>query len=193
MLDCRDIVDAVYLYVKDIFIEKLYSSEVKSKTSSENHMTNESLKKKEDGDIATTTNTNVKELNVEASENVETKIERVDETEVRLIIRQNVQDKTHYALASVCSNLAKLDRMYRELRGYESQPEFSEYFLDISKEFPLSDRFVFPCVMFVSSMVLIDIDEEQSDKFYDKYACAVSEIASEFPMESESIVEKYPY
>lgn len=193
MLDCRDILDAVYFYVKDIYIARFYSSEVKSKTSSENHMTNESLKEKADVDVATTTNTNVKETNVDVSENVESKIERMSESDVRMTIRQNVQEKTCYALASVCSNLAKLDRMYRELKGYDAQPEFSEYFLDTVDEFPLSDRFVFPCVMFVSSMVLIDVDEAQSDKFYDKYACSVSQIASEIPMESESIAEKYPY
>ena len=193
MLDCRDILDAVYSYVKDIYIAKYYSAEVKNKISNESRMANESLKEKEDGDIATTTNTNVKELNVNFSENVRSKIERESEYEVGIIIRQNVQEKMSFALASVCANLAKLDRMYRELKGCESQPEFSEYYLDIADDFPLSERFVFPCVMFVSSMVLVDVDEKQSDKFYDKYACSVSEIASEFCMESESIVEKYPY
>lgn len=79
------------------------------------------------------------------------------------------------------------------LRAYDAQTEFSEFVIDVIDEFPLSERFAFPCIMFVSSMILIDIDEDKSDTFYDKYATAVSLITSEIPFECGSTAEKYPY
>lgn len=93
----------------------------------------------------------------------------------------------------MCGNLATLDRQYRKVHGLEEQGEFSTFFLDVDNDFPLSDRFAYPSVLFVSSMMLIDVDDNISDAYYEKYADIVSKIVLEIPFESSSTAEKYPY
>ena len=193
MMDCRDILDAVYLQVCDSYIAYFYSSDIKSKTVSESHDASENLKKTETSEPVAATTTTTKQSANDFTETVKSGVERSKEEDVRSEIRLNVQEKFPYALATVCANLARLDKMYRRLKGLEEQPKFSEYFLDVGDTFPLSDRFVFPCIMFVSSIVLMDINEKRSDKYYKKYVETAKSIALEIPCEIASIVEKYPY
>ena len=192
-MDCRDILDAVYVHTKDTYIAKFYTSEVKSKTLSENQDLNENLKKTVLEDPRSETNTNFQESNTDVSETVKSSVERAPESEIKLEIRKVVQEKFPYALASVCCNLAALDKMYRAIKNLNEQPRFCEYILDVGDDFPLSDRFVFPCVMFVCSLVLLDLDEKRSDYFYKRYVKATEEIVSEIPMDTHPIKEKYHY
>lgn len=138
-------------------------------------------------------NINTKEITSTLNETVKEITERKSEEEVIIDIRMELEEKFPYALAAVCSNLAKLDRLYRAEHECEPQAEFCEFYLDIPDEFPLCERFFYPCSMFVSSMVLIDVDEKKSDEFYEKYASVVSKIADELSFKSGSTVEKYPY
>ena len=193
MIDCRDILDAVYAQTKDSYIAYFYSSDIKSKTVSENNDISENLKKTETSEPLVETNTNTKQSTTDFTETVKSSVERMMESDVRNEIRKSIQEKFPYALGSVCGNLAQLDKMYRTTRGLDPQPEFSEYYLDVGDEFPLADRFVFPCVMFVSSIVLLDINEKKSDKYYKKYVDCVEIIASEILGVKEKIQEKYPY
>ena len=190
---CRDIFNAVYINVRGSYISKFYSSKSKVKTLSENLTEEENLIMTETSDPTGETNVNSRQSGTTLSENITESVQRTNETEVANKIRSDVEEKFPFALASVCGNLAALDREYRKLNGYEEQPEFSKYLLETTDDFPLSDRFAFPCIMFVSSMILIDVDEDKSDAFYDKYATAVSLIASKIPFECTSTVEKYPY
>ncbi len=193
IFDCKKIIDAVYMYVRDVYITNFYSKNVKSKTVTENQDVNESLKKTKTVEPISETDIGLKESATDFSETVISSVERLSEDDLKLEIMFKIEDKFNYALAAVCSDLATLDKMYREKMGYDEQPEFSHYFLSISDEFPLCERFVFPCVMFVSSMVVLDVDEKQSDKFYEKYAYSMAQIISKFPTEQGPIVEKYPY
>ena len=192
-MDCRDILDAVYVHTKDTYIAKFYTSEVKSKTLSENQDLNENLKKTVLEDPRSETNTNFQESNTDVSETVKSSVERAPESEIKLEIRKVVQEKFPYALASVCCNLAALDKMYRAIKNLNEQPRFCEYILDVGDDFPLLDRFVFPCVMFVCSIVLADLDEKRSDYFYKRYVKATEVIVSEIPMDTHPIKEKYHY
>ena len=192
-VECRDIFNAVYTYVRGSYISNLYSSKVKT--------TIENAQDVEDGSDETTThgenNTksnryqkeNYKDINLSVKE----KTERDDESKVADKIRMDIDEKFPFALASVCSNLAVIDKEYRKIKEMDEQPDFSEYILEVDDEFPLADRFVFPAIMYVTSMVLIDVDEKKSDDYYEKYASSVSKIISELHFDMGTTVEKYPY
>ncbi len=192
-VDCRDIFDAVYFNVKNIILSKDNVTKIKSKTLSQSA--------NEDGTISTTSVsepvTQARSESVESSssstETVRDYVEKGDTNKRILEIRAELEEKFPFALGAVCSNLAFLDKTYREHKGYDPQNEFSHYFIDLGDEFPLSDRFVHSCIMFISSMVIIDIDDKKSDDFYEKYASAVSKIQEEIPFESILTAEKYPY
>ena len=178
-VECRDIFDAVYIYTRGSYITNFFSSKVKSKSSSENISEDESSSKTKNDATQLESNTGSKETVGAISETVRESLDRTDESEVADKIRMDIDEKFPFALASFCSNLAVLDREYRLLKGYDAQHVFSEYIIETTDEFPLCDRFVFPAIMYVSSIILMDVDEKMSDEFYDKYASSVSKIVSE--------------
>lgn len=192
-VNCLDIFDAVYVNVKRIYLAEYDAIKIKNKTVAESATENERLTKTELAEPVSVTNVNSLEAEGSTTETVRESVEKVKEESVAADIRQEIEEKFPFIMASFCSNLAKLDKLYRELRGDEAQPEFSSCFIDVSDDFPLSARFVFPSIMYASSLVLIDLNEKKSDDFYAKYVDSVSEIANEIGFLSGSTVEKYPY
>ena len=190
---CRDIFNGVYINVKGSYIANLYSSKTKSTTYLKTINEDENLEKQEKTDPVSLVNINARVSNTTLNETVSETVDRQDESEVLAKIRLDIDEKFPYIIASFCSNTATLDRAYRKLNGFLEQPAFSEYILEQDQIFPLSERFVYPCIMYISSMVLIDIDEKMSDLFYDKYVSLISSITKEIPLECLSTVEKYPY
>lgn len=192
-VDIRDIFDAVYFNVKNIILSRDDVTKIKIKTVSQNA--------NEEGTRSTTTmsepvseaRSETLESSGSSTETVREYVEKGDVDKRVLEIRADLEEKFPFALGAVCSNLASLDRAYRKFKGYAAQSDFSHYFIDLNDEFPLSDRFIHSCIVFVSSMVIIDIDDKKSDDFYEKYACAVSSIQAEIPFESVLTAEKYPY
>ena len=192
-IECNDIFNAVYSFVRASYITNWFSTKTKTRSVSENITEDESLSMTKTEEPQGQTNENTKEITGTNSETVSESVERADESDVMDKIRLDIEEKFPYLMASVCSNLAQLDRDYRKLKGYRSQPTFSEFMIESTDEFPLSERFVFSAIMYISSMVLMDVDEKKSDEYYDKYACSVSKIISEMPFEQGKTVEKYPY
>ena len=190
---CKDIFQAVYVNVRGSYINSFYTSKVKSRSTSEERSEDEDLQKTLTDEPKSEKNFNTKEVLDNSSETVKESIERLAEEDVVADIRLDLEGKFPFALGAVCNNLATIDKLYREHKGHDEQEEFSEYFIDIEDMFPLSEVFVYPCIMFVSSMALIDVDEERSDDFYDKYASSVSAIVSQIPYKTSKMVEKYPY
>ena len=192
-VECRDIFNAVYTYVRSSYISNLFSSKVKSTTSNESIDESEDLTMTKTSEPASETNVKSREVVGTNTEIVKESVERMDENTVADKIRIDLEEKFPFALASVCSNLATIDREYRKFKNEGEQPKFSEYLIEVTDDFPLADRFVFPAIMYISSMVLIDIDEKRSDDYYDKYASSVTQIVSEIPFENGKMAEKYPY
>jgi hypothetical protein len=192
-VSCRDIFNAVYVNVRESYISKLYSSNVESKTVSEQSSQDENLQMNSTAEPKGETNINTKEIIGSVTQTVRESVERSPLDEVALDIRMDLEERFPYALGAVCENLALLDGEYRKANGLEEQKAFSSFVIDIGDEFPLCEKFAFPCVMFVSSMVLLDIDEKKSDAFYSKYAKAVASVVAQIPCENTLIAEKYPY
>lgn len=192
---CRDIFDAVFLNVKESYIKSRHSSKVKSRTLSESLSEDENLSMSAvtSADPKTETNINSKDVSTTLSETVRESTERDDDDITVARISMELEEKFPYALGAACSDLAYLDELYREEKGMEAQGDFCKFYLDLPDAFPLCEEFGYPCVMFVSSMLLIDVDEERSDDFYERYASAVSKIASRLSYKCGSTVEKYPY
>ena len=145
-VECRDIFNAVYTYVRGSYISKLYSTKVKTKVSI--------LVDTKDISEDTSKNENVNQVNVvesvenakDLNETIKENVERKDEIEVADQIRMDLDEKFPFALASVCSNLAVIDKEYRAMNKFEDQPIFSEYIIETSDDFPLCERFVFPAI-----------------------------------------------
>ncbi len=188
---CQDIFNGVYINVKGCYIEKLYSTKKKATTYTKNINEDENHEKVDKSALATVVNIDSLVSDTSYQETVSESLDRKEESEVMSQIRLDLDEKFPYIIASFCSNSSNLDKAYRKYMGLEEQNEFSAYMIEQSEVFPLSERFIYPCVMYVSSMALIDIDEKMSDMFYGKYTTLLSSIAREIPFERLKTVEKY--
>lgn len=162
----KDIFDAAFSYVKNILLEKRTLLE--------------------------TVNMEYEPTTAYDSKTVE-KTEKVVPEEAPLEIREELEERFPFILASVCAELGTLDKEYRRSTGQGEQEGYSEFFIGIDDLFPLCEKFSFPCAMYVSSMFLIDSDSEASDRFFERYSDAVSEISSKIAWESAQTLQKYPY
>ncbi len=188
---CQDIFNGVYINVKGCYIEKLYSTKKKATTYTKNINEDENHEKVDKSALATVVNIDSLVSDTSYQETVSESLDRKEESEVMSQIRLDLDEKFPYIIASFCSNSSNLDKAYRKYMGLEEQNEFSAYMIEQSEVFPLSERFIYPCIMYVSSMALIDIDEKMSDMFYGKYSTLLSSIVREIPFECLKTVEKY--
>ena len=187
----KDIFEAVFLNVKRSFLENYDITRVKSRTVEQAASEEENLKSTTAAETATRIDLNTRDASDSVTETVKESVERVSEDDVISDIRAFLEEKFPFALAAVCNDLRVLDVSWRKFCGLAEQATFSGLFIDVTDEFPLSERFVYPVVMFISSMVLIDVNEKRSDAFYGKYADAVAKICAETPFEVGSTVQKY--
>lgn len=192
-ITCADIFHAVFLNIKKTILDSYDTVSVKSKTISGSTDLEKDESMARIAEPFTETNVISSSETSSGVETVKESIERVDEKDVILEIEGELANKFPFALGVVCGNLSTLDKQYRKVKGLQEQGEFSSFYLDVEEDFPLSDRFAYPCVLFVSSMMLIDVDDKVSDAFYEKYADVVSKIVLEIPFENGSTEEKYPY
>ena len=119
------------------------------------------------------------------------KTEKIVPDDALLEIREELEERFPFILASACADLGTLDKEYRRSTGDEGQGEYSEFFIGLDDLFPLSEKFSFPCAMYTCSMFLIDCDGDKSDAFFERYSDAVSEISSKIAWETGQIAQKY--
>ena len=193
MEDCIDILNAVVLNVEKPYINRFYLNNVKTRVITSDENVNENLKMTSFSDPASETNVNSKDTVGETTETVTESIVNSADNKIIVEMRKDVEDKFPYAMASVCCELSELDKLYRKINGKSEQPGFCATWIDCTEEFPLSERFAAACIMYISSMMLLDIDEKISDRYYDKYILSVSRIESEIPFGVGLTAEKYPY
>ena len=190
----RDIFNTAYSYVKDLLLQKRTKSSSLSETKTDEYYyedTENSVVKK--SDPTTTTDEGAKDSTKRKVESTVESVEKTLEEGAETALKDELEDRFPFILAAVCSDLAKLDAAYRAYRGEDEQEEFSEFSISLISTFPLSERFCFPCTMYVCSMFLIDSYPEASDRFFAKYSDLVSEISNQIPFENGGIIEKYPY
>lgn len=97
-----------------------------------------------------------------------------------------------FLLASFVTQYAKLDQHFREANGIEAQ-EIRTDMVSIDPEdyFPLCDVFIPIATHYVAAGLVIDENEEMSDKFFDRYINGILGIRQELPAIQGAIVDKY--
>ena len=123
---CRDILDGVWTHVRDIYVHHFYTNKVKTGTSYENECVVEELKLTGYDDPKSETNINIRESTGVTTETVKETIEREHDDQTLMDIRYELEQKLPYALATVCCDLAELDRMYRKKKNLDLQASLSE-------------------------------------------------------------------
>ena len=101
-------------------------------------------------------------------------------------------ERAEYLLASFVMQHAALDADYRRGKGLSEAVPFSGMArIDPEEAFPLSEVFVPIAINHLASALVIDENEEMSDKFFDRYVDGMITLRKSIPSLQEQIVDKY--
>lgn len=101
------------------------------------------------------------------------------------------KDRAPYIVAAFCCDAAQADRDYRESHGLDDQPSFSEVFIALTADFPLSSRFASAAAYYLAATLIFEEDEERSDNLFAKYCDSLSSAVTETPSRSRKIKNMY--
>ena len=105
---------------------------------------------------------------------------------------EDYQARAPFLLAAFVTQYAKLDNAYREANGMEKKVISTDAAaIDADADFPLCDVFAPAAIYHLASGLVIDENEEMSDKFFDRYINAILDIRKELPASVEKIVDRY--
>lgn len=102
-------------------------------------------------------------------------------------------ERAPYLLAAFCGEAGGIDAAYRRAKGLPAQSAFDAVVIDFDEEFPLANRFAGAAALYLAAMLVIDENEELSDKLYGRYCDRMSCICTEVPGALESITDIYGY
>lgn len=101
------------------------------------------------------------------------------------------EERAPYLLASFCSTCRTLDARYREANGCEAASDFSDTCLNLEDAFPLHRAFSSPAAAYLAAMLVVDENEELSDRFCALYSDRLAQLQAELPCKTESIQNRY--
>lgn len=101
------------------------------------------------------------------------------------------EERAPYLLASFCSACRALDARYREANGLDAASDFSDTCLSLDGEFPLHRAFSAPAAAYLAAMLVVDENEDMSDRFCALYSDRLAQIQAELPCKTESIQNRY--
>ena len=105
---------------------------------------------------------------------------------------EDYNSRAPYLLATIVTQYAKLDGDYRKANGMESKVISTDaVVLNPNDEFPLCDVFAPAAIYHLASGLVIDENEEMSDKFFDRYISAILDIRKTLPASVGAIVDRY--
>lgn len=102
-------------------------------------------------------------------------------------------ERAPYLLAAFCGEAGGIDAAYRKSKGLPSQPSYGSVMIGLEESFPLSNRFAGAAALYLAAMLVIDENEELSDRLYGRYCDRMSKICSEIPGVLEKITDIYGY
>ena len=100
--------------------------------------------------------------------------------------------RSQFLLANFVTQYAKLDALVREADGLEPKTVATDIALvDPEDDFPLCDIFAPVAVLYLAAALVLDENEEMSDRLFDRYINGILEIRNTLPAKQGAIVDKY--
>ena len=97
-----------------------------------------------------------------------------------------------FLLANFITQYAKLDATFREANGMTPQEiKLNTVTVDPEEDFVMCDVFIPVAIHYVAAGLVIEENEEMSDKFFDRYVDGILQIRKELPAKQGAIVDKY--
>ena len=100
--------------------------------------------------------------------------------------------RSQYILASFLVKYASLDAVWRKAHEMEAQTiDTNIASVDLEENFPLCDVFAPVAISYLASGLVIDENEEMSDKFFDRYITGIMDIRNAIPATQAPILDCY--
>ena len=100
------------------------------------------------------------------------------------------EERAPYLIAAFCTEAQETDKAWRNSLNLGTQIIWDPIRIGLDDLFPLSDRFACAAAFYVAAMLVIDSDEDLSDKLYDRFCDAMSTIDSNIEIPEETEEEK---
>lgn len=104
------------------------------------------------------------------------------------------EERASYLLAAFCSEVQERDKNWRRSLNLGKQDSWETLCIALDEFFPLSEKFACAAAFYVAAMLVVDSDEELSDKLYDRFCDAMSTIDSDIEavLDIENDTEETP-
>lgn len=100
--------------------------------------------------------------------------------------------RAQFLLADFITQYAHLDALYRAANGMESKNiSTNSSVIDPEDDFPLCDVLIPVAVDYLAAALVLDENEEMSDRFFDRYINGILEIRKTLPAKQAPIVDRY--
>ena len=104
---------------------------------------------------------------------------------------EDYEERAPYLLASFLNRCAPLDRLYRRANALGASAGFDGACFPLDDAFPLSAIFATAATYYLAAMLVLDENEEMSDRFFAMYADELTSIRTSIPAVVEPILNKH--
>ena len=105
---------------------------------------------------------------------------------------EDYSSRAQFILAGFVVQYASLDAVWREAHGMEPKTiDTNIAMISPRDEFPLCDIFAPIATNYLASALIIDENEEMSDKFFDRYVTGMIDIRNAIPAKQAPIIDRY--
>ena len=106
-------------------------------------------------------------------------------------INLDFEERAPYLLALFCIEACEVDNHLRRRMGMEEKECPQSLWIDLEGDFPMLDALVPAAAYYLSAMLILDENDEQYDRFYERYSDAMSRLRCDLPCELEPIGNAY--
>ena len=101
------------------------------------------------------------------------------------------EERAAYILATFLGQCAPIDRQYRAAHQMGAQAVVPVACVDFDHTFDLADVFITPAEQYLAAMLVLDENEEMSERFFSLYTDSVSALLDSLPFSCNSIEDRY--
>lgn len=100
-------------------------------------------------------------------------------------------DRAPYLLANFYNEQIPLQKKLDAVSGRDPVEYLPEICVDLGADFPFTEELIPPATYYLAAMLVLDENEEMSDRLFDRYIDGVASIAMSLPASSHPIKDRY--
>lgn len=107
------------------------------------------------------------------------------------VATNDYKERASYILPTFCGHCSELDDRYRLAHAIKAKTPLSASYMELETAFPLADVFIAPATYYLAAMLVVDENEELSDRFFALYTDALASVESTLPTTTETVIDRY--